>query len=156
MRGRGRLRWVPAVLVGISIGVLAASWIRPQGWGRLDQISVRTSRGKLHVVHGEGWPEDQRMLRSHVTDLRQCELRFRSATMLPDLFLGQNVRALTLPLWIPAAACSTLALVLWWRRRPFGPGRCAGCGYDVAGLDARSPCPECGRVPVDLKVAEKV
>jgi hypothetical protein len=38
-------------------------------------------------------------------------------------------------------------ILLWWaiqaRRRVFGPGRCAACGYDLRGV-AHERCPECG------------
>lgn len=53
--------------------------------------------------------------------------------------------AATLPLWIPAAAIALpLAIVVWRGRAPAGYGRCAACGYDLAGLAAGAVCPECG------------
>ena len=41
---------------------------------------------------------------------------------------------------LPVATCS---LVRRFTRR----GRCVGCGYSRAGIDASSPCPECGNAP---------
>lgn len=49
---------------------------------------------------------------------------------------------LWVPLWIPAAMCCLLTLLLWRRRRPVS-GYCR-CGYSRAGLAGGVVCPECG------------
>jgi hypothetical protein len=67
----------------------------------------------------------------------------------------------------PAAWCGPYVVIPWWlvllpavalarwglRRRPIAPGKCAACGYALAGLAADSLCPECGspRAPVKTK-----
>lgn len=56
---------------------------------------------------------------------------------------GRTSWHVRLPLWMPAGV---FALAGWWGwrvSRRFGPGRCAGCGYDVRGL-VGGVCPECG------------
>lgn len=48
------------------------------------------------------------------------------------------------PLWIPLGLLVLVTAALWWReRRPFPPGRCASCGYDLTG-NVSGRCPECG------------
>lgn len=40
--------------------------------------------------------------------------------------------------------------VVWWRHRPIPPGHCLWCRYDLRGISAGSPCPECGNVPEEV------
>jgi hypothetical protein len=55
----------------------------------------------------------------------------------------------SVPLWMPLVAMSALTLWLWRRdarhARRVLTGRCEHCRYDLAGLNADAPCPECGR-----------
>src|SRR5882724_6935200 len=52
------------------------------------------------------------------------------------------------PLYLPLALTLAPAAFLWRReirRRRMPIGRCAGCGYDRAGLAPDAKCPECGK-----------
>lgn len=55
---------------------------------------------------------------------------------------------LYLPLWIPAASVSAIALLLWRRawlvRRSDVEYSCPTCGYSMAGIKEGAACPECG------------
>lgn len=61
---------------------------------------------------------------------------------------GSNTFA-AVPLWVIAAAaglCGGLLVHSGTRVRRRGRGnRCAGCGYDLAGLERGGVCPECGK-----------
>jgi hypothetical protein len=48
-----------------------------------------------------------------------------------------------IPLWMPFAGSTALALWLWWRDRPYPSGHCRTCGYNLAG-NVSGVCPECG------------
>jgi hypothetical protein len=54
----------------------------------------------------------------------------------------------TLPLWMPLAATTLPALILWWPRLRgilrANSGHCPLCAYDLAGLPPANVCPECG------------
>ena len=65
----------------------------------------------------------------------------------PDSIAGGGVLyRLDLPYWFIAALTGVLPEIrLCKRRRPFGPGYCARCGYDLRATPDR--CPECGTVP---------
>ena len=49
-----------------------------------------------------------------------------------------------LPFWIPLGAVAVPSLIVWWRNRPWPPGHCPDCGYNLAG-DVSGICPECGK-----------
>lgn len=51
----------------------------------------------------------------------------------------------SLPLWMPTVALSALSVGLFRRSGQHGPHACTACGYDLRGLAADAPCPECGR-----------
>lgn len=51
---------------------------------------------------------------------------------------------LSFPLIYPILATLIPGTILALRHR-FRPGHCKRCGYDLTGLEADAPCPECGR-----------
>lgn len=65
----------------------------------------------------------------------------------PRSVLAQQVanKALVAPIVLLIVIVGGAALVVLRlrRRARSGPGRCRGCGYDLAGISG--PCPECGR-----------
>jgi hypothetical protein len=50
-----------------------------------------------------------------------------------------------LPAYCAGAALLGAALRRLIRRKPFEPGQCEGCGYDLTG-NVSGVCPECGRI----------
>ena len=57
-------------------------------------------------------------------------------------YRGRSDWEALLPLWIPAALLTTVALLLW-RSCRVDPERCPRCGYDLRNLTVPR-CPECG------------
>lgn len=59
---------------------------------------------------------------------------------------GKRYRQLSVPLWMPAALLAAAGVLLVRRDlKPFPPGRCAACGYNLRGSPSIQ-CPECGTV----------
>lgn len=54
---------------------------------------------------------------------------------------------LVVPLWAPAVVTAAATGLGWRLGRRSAGGRCGRCGYDLTGLAAPSPCPECGSKP---------
>jgi hypothetical protein len=50
------------------------------------------------------------------------------------------------PIWFPALLIA-LPTALLWRSPPRTPRTCPSCNYDLSGLPAATPCPECGGKP---------
>lgn len=71
----------------------------------------------------------------------------RRFTWWPWSWRVRGVTAVSVPLWIPAAALTVPAAWLFWldHRARQQPGLCGRCGYERAGLADSAPCPECGR-----------
>ena len=60
---------------------------------------------------------------------------------------GHQKRLASLPMWIPVAMVGVPTWLLWRRLgRLARSGVCPACGYDLAGLAAAVPCPECGEL----------
>ena len=52
------------------------------------------------------------------------------------------------PLWLPLAVIGVPTILAWRRDRPFPPGHCQRCGYDLTG-NVSGRCPECGTLLKD-------
>ena len=71
-------------------------------------------------------------------------------------YWGRHDSVLGGTLWVGAAVLWPIPLLLWTpaalllrsgyrARRRAMTGRCSKCGYDLTGLGADAPCPECGK-----------
>jgi hypothetical protein len=49
------------------------------------------------------------------------------------------------PLWVPMLLSAVVAGLMWYLSVRTRPGQCPACGYNLQGLPATQPCPECGR-----------
>lgn len=56
---------------------------------------------------------------------------------------GGGSRDCSIPLWAPIVLLAASLAVLW-RVKVGIEGACTHCGYDLRGLTAGQPCPECG------------
>ncbi|MBY0308152.1 MAG: hypothetical protein K2Q09_05375 [Phycisphaerales bacterium] len=127
-----------------------------------------TGRELLPAVMRFGWP-------MHAWEAWYAQTRGITATPIQTPEAHAAVPALGIPLWYthdasPASVAHVRRLLpvvprplgvlvdaaawavpytglafAWQRWRPRRAGRCTGCGYPLAGLTPRSPCPECGR-----------
>ena len=58
------------------------------------------------------------------------------------------------PIWVPLAVIGVPTILAWRRDRPFPPGHCQRCGYDLTG-NTSGVCPECG-VSIDPTKAHNI
>jgi hypothetical protein len=134
MRRSDRFWWVAFAAAIVSTSVYAASGVWTVNYNR-PTLSVGVGAGALLVM----WRNSAISLPgrwsvgSHTAGL--SEIRFKRESLA-------GVQRRVIPLW-PLAAASVLATIWAWRRRPFPPGRCSSCGYDLRGLES-DHCPECG------------
>lgn len=52
--------------------------------------------------------------------------------------------SITIPIWMPLAACAGGAFVCFRRAGGAAAAACGSCGYDLSGLPGAQACPECG------------
>ncbi|MBP7747344.1 MAG: hypothetical protein KA383_14585 [Phycisphaerae bacterium] len=138
-RPRSRLRRAVEIGCAVLLGAILLSMIWSLSYeGALFYASF--DRGSLFFsmresVQPEGWS-----LSLSRTALRFMFNLFPSLGGTPPRYVWRGY----VPLWIPLALLALLTAALWWReRRPFPPGCCRTCGYDLRGNQS-GRCPECG------------
>jgi hypothetical protein len=133
----------------VGAGAFAAAWAASAAglyvvWTGAHDIVDLISGGVVvehHPWSGPSFPPGERVLAAH------WRPRLGVPWMRP-WFLDGRSWELFVPFWIPALACAVPSAWAWRldaaARRRERAGRCAGCGYDLAGLAAGLVCPECG------------
>ncbi|QKK09368.1 MAG: hypothetical protein HND58_15190 [Planctomycetota bacterium] len=103
----------------------------------------------------EGWP--WRCVRGESRSVMTWATRQRTIARSGQALLWGRTWVPSVPIW-PGLVLNLVVLALPWYAAYWlhGPGRrvyrqyrgcCTACGYDLAGLDRCTACPECGAVP---------
>jgi hypothetical protein len=144
-RVRRAAKWAGVVVCA----VIAAAWVVSL-WRYFGYKHVLSSEYSCHVIAGRlflGYWQSVRLpsqweFRAHDLQIQwwaEWGRAFGAGT-------GLWSRWFALPLWMPFVAVALPTAWVFWRDRRLRPGHCA-CGYDLAGLAAGAPCPECGAAP---------
>jgi hypothetical protein len=121
-----------------------------RGQVRLD-FKEWTSAPARRSTFAERWDA----VSAHMVPVRDIDpAKIRWPIMLSPGFAGQAVAGLRafhvwVPLWIPLVLAAAMCVlgVRSRRRSRRGTSPCPSCGYDLSGLPASSPCPECAAIP---------
>lgn len=158
---RPRSLWLGLVAATISLALLAlwmSTWSLNAWRGEFPNY-VAIHRGNLMVFSTVWRPSDTGVLAWQSDDwmydvsVTASTIRWRPAYVRIGNAYGGTpafrtvMHAVSIPVWMLAVIPGACALV--WLIRPQnwrGPGQCAACGYDLAGV-SRNVCPECGRSP---------
>lgn len=144
---RELLEWTeftaPALPMGAARGLIATGWPSPAMWMSFDQQPGAgywwfKARNGIVLVAAPASPD--------FSPLSPRE-RTLPTRIVPCGFLicvGFWSAIWLIPLYMLRAVRTNL------RKRA---GRCIGCGYDLKGLAAASPCPECGKARVRKRTA---
>ncbi len=142
---RSRIRRVAKWAGAVVLVLIAAAWAVSPYWHvaliiareQVPRVLVALAPGAIYL---ELPPENAvPWMGSRFVVAKRNDWRLRWA---PDIYLGATW-SLTMPLWTLLGAAGVPTAWLWWRDRT-SSGHCAACGYDLAGLAAAAPCPECG------------
>ncbi len=137
-RWRRRGRWIGPILIALFGAAFwysrehACEWIAPS-----DKIIIDLRAGAI----GAYWKSTIRWNGPPQRGFRT----FRHSTPLHWKPWARNW-GFCLPLWIPLTLLAALTAWGWLPIRPYPPGRCMRCGYDLTG-NTTGRCPECGSAP---------
>jgi hypothetical protein len=141
------------------------------GHAQWRRVHVELQRGVLYVQRGTYAYGSAPQMGFSWGSAPLAFVDFRCAPATPDVRLGAagfeflewnrfpawRDAEVRVPLWAMAAITAVLpgraaGTALWRRRRrEYGPGRCAVCGYDLRATPQR--CPECGTAVIPAEAA---
>jgi hypothetical protein len=148
-RIRKTIKWGGLALAALLLGVCLASrwwWVEWRGSGPQNKwislkggrLVIGTARDVLAGLPAPGW---------HV--YREGWPFYFEFRWWFDWKRSPFATLFAVPLWVPAVFALLLAASAWrldtLARRRTRAGHCPSCGYDLTGLIAPAPCPECGR-----------
>jgi hypothetical protein len=157
------LRWGVVAVAGVCALVFVVSGWCEAWWSvqRVDASSGYTRqdyglvyRGRVHVS-GMGFSKGRGVTQPDGWAVRRSPSELGRPVVVPRWDWGWDWHRTTgpvsysymvrVPLWAGVAPAGVVfaGRALWrWRTRPRA-GRCASCGYDLAGLSEGAVCPEC-------------
>lgn len=137
-----RFRRTRALAWAASLALLAV--IVPSKWYTASCHATLASRAVYAAFSGGG--VSVTIIRNSAVETGWSLSRGKAAGPLwwwPVYDHSGGVRATFTPLWMPATLAAAGALGLTWLGRRPPAGHCP-CGYSLAGIAPRTPCPECG------------
>lgn len=154
-RFRLAVKWLMTLTLVVSSVIWVWSWFyRAAGSIPIARIDFECADRSLSVysmddpIPSNKLIEDVRVWRQPTMSVREVEYFELCKMDFAELWRTPIVR---FRLWVPTVALVAPVAWLWGARASrVGDrknGRCAGCGYDLAGLAPHAPCPECGPTP---------
>lgn len=135
-----------AVVVVASVVGSLLTGIGWWSWGR-GQIQSGPQRVDLFVIADGGIRYAQQTQVPVLTGIPIVSNFFRMkapSAWVPQVSFASGQREVIVPFWTVGAIALIGGVFAWRRSRRPGPGLCAKCRYDLAGLSAGAKCPECG------------
>lgn len=145
MRHRTAKRRLAFALLAVGVlfvGACLAAGFLHMAYHPTSTSAVTLVRGRLEL---EWAPNPQTVSRLHLRTWEDHGWQRPYFRFDGGFTPGGQFSHLDIPLWLPAAILVGLGSFLLHRTRLHG--HCPACEYDLRGLPAGSPCPECGRKP---------
>jgi hypothetical protein len=152
-------RWLTTLLaIACAALWLLTLWAWPGLSTRWFAINIAHGIANIEQTDLDNLPQHElvALTWTPLADLPGYDFRYRIANFqwLPHAGATSTLNGLAkrwyldLPLWMPFILFSALAVKSWRTHiiERKSPTRCHTCNYDLKGLPANAPCPECGGV----------
>ena len=123
--------------------LIILGWIISTHWavGLQGRIGVRLQHGCFALIDDPQLPTGWVLWGTKIFELGQRRLADVSWWFVRRQ--GPGWTWIAIPLWMPLLVILIPTIILYWRNRPFPPGHCRVCGYNLTG-NVSGVCPECG------------